>query len=135
MVENPNSKSMPSTPRYNLLKAQFFRMSSLYSPTTERELWRTIPPSCMMSIFSCSVRISLTCSDADTTVSRPIGTMLRARAWTVVPEAKMMESLVVMSLAASRPISVFCSVKSFSFSFTDRLLVKGLSIMARPWLR
>ena len=37
-------------------------------------------PSCKMSMFSCSESVSLTCSEADTTVILPLGTMLRAKA-------------------------------------------------------
>ena len=52
VVEMPKSRSMPSTPKKNLLNEQLSRILSAYSPTTERLLWRTTPPNCMMSMFS-----------------------------------------------------------------------------------
>ena len=56
----------------------------------------------------------------------------RAKAWMVVPEAKMMESLGSMSFAACCPIASFSAGAIFSFSFTDLLMVNGLMAMALP---
>ena len=64
--------------------------------------------------------ISLTCSDAEITVRRWIGRMQRAKAWTVVPEAMIIESSRVISLAAALPMAIFCDGMSFSFSLTVR---------------
>ena len=135
VVEMPNSRSMPSTPRNSLLNENPESIISAYLPTTERLVWRTRPPSCMRSMVSSGAKSSATCSEAVTTVRRLSGWMFRAKAWMVVPDASTMESLGVISLAASMPMSRFSSMLSFSFSVTVRLLVKGFMRMALPWLR
>ena len=116
VVVMPKSRSMPSTPINNLLQEKSLNADSAYLPTTDKLLWRRIPPSSMMSTLWSRMRA--TSSDAVITVSLSVVWMLRANAWTVVPDAMRMESRGVTSCAAAAPMSRFSYTYSRSFSLT-----------------
>ena len=135
VVEIPKSRSIPSTPKKSFVNEQPRSISILYCPTTDTLLWRTMPPSWIISILSLAAKVIVAWRLAETIVSLLSEWILQANAWIVVPDARMIESSFTSSLTASAPMSCFSSAFSFSFSFTERLLVNGLIRIALPWLR
>ena len=123
VVVIPKSRSIPSTPMNNLLHEKSANIFSAYFPTTDRLLCRNIPPSRMIYMFFSLARIFDTSMEAVMTVNSSTGTMLRASACMVVPDAICIESLGAMRLAAFIPISLFSSTYSFSFSLTFLLSI------------
>ena len=75
------------------------------------------------SLFDKKRQFRFPVCQAEITVSRCMGRMQRAKASTVVPDAIIMESSLVISEAAIWPMCSFSLRASFSFSFTERLLM------------
>lgn len=99
---------------------------------TEKEFFRTIPPSWITSILLMVFNNKEVFREAVTTVKWLMGVICSANVCTVEPEAIIIESFSSINLAAAVAILFFSSFRSFSFSCTLISDVNGLTGLALP---